>query len=51
MVGLHFIELLDNSGVVDRQAAELSETLRGFVVLVHLNEVSGGLWEEEKSET
>lgn len=50
MVGLHFVELLNDSGVVNRQAAELSKTLRCFVVFVHLDKVSRGLWEEEKSE-
>jgi hypothetical protein len=49
MVGLYFVELFNNGWVIDRQAAELSKTLGGFLVLVHLDEVSWSFWEDEKA--
>jgi hypothetical protein len=49
VVGLDLVQLLDDGRVVDRQAAELSQTLGGGLVLVHLDEVTGGLGKEEKT--
>lgn len=49
MVGLYFAELFDNSGVIDGKTAKLAKALCGLVVFVHLDEVSGSLWQEEKS--
>jgi hypothetical protein len=49
VVGLDLVELLDNGRVVDRQAAELGQALGGGLVLVRLDEVTGGLGKEEKT--
>ena len=50
VVGLDFIELLDDSRVVNRQATKLAQTARSLFVSVHLDEVSGCLWQEEESD-
>lgn len=49
MVGLDLVELFDNSGMVDRKAAQLSERLRGFIITIGLNQVTRGFGEEEKT--
>lgn len=46
---MYFVELFDNSGVVDRKAAQLTKTLCSLIVLVHLDEVSRSLWEDEET--
>jgi hypothetical protein len=49
MVGLHFVELFDNSRVVDRKTTKSSERLCSLIILVPLDEVSWSLREDEQS--
>lgn len=49
VVGDNLVQLLDDGGVVRVEAAELSERLRGSLVLVTLDEVTRGFWQENEA--
>jgi hypothetical protein len=47
VVGLDFVQLLDDGRMVNRQTAKLAQTLCGSLVFVHLDEVTRGLGTED----
>jgi len=49
MVGLHFVQFLDNGRVIGRQLSELAQTLGRSFISVPLDEVAWGFREEEQS--
>lgn len=43
MVGLHFVKLFDDCGVIYGQATKLAQALCGLVISIHFDEIARGL--------